>query len=503
MIHRNISFLIVFSACLVLTLYSLRAGTAVLPCLIIAILAGGAGISLFGFHHPPAKRAGFFLIAAALGFFSGFFLSSRIDAERGAGYTGIRLSRVRYISGYIEKDSVARKDGGYIHYIGLVSVRSADIIADARGAVMLVSPFGKKRYTGEKISAATTLSVFDGSDESDIHFIASAREDNIKADGFTFPVWEIRYSIIRMLEESIGTMGYPASSLFEALFLGVREHLPDTLHEGFEKTGTLHILALSGLHVGIIYLFITLLLFPLPFHRVKIIAGFFLVCFYLFIVGPRPSLLRAGIMLIVFGTGYLVMREREPLNLLAIAAAVILFIDPLAAFSLSFQLSFSAMLGIIILGRPLARFLAPWLPRFIGFPLALSIGAQTATAPIIMASFGIIYPAGILVTLLIVPLVTVFLWTGIIFMILVRIPVSFIGWTVQYLLSFLYRLIFLVNDFFSAIPGISVQLENSFIVFFLLVLLIFLWPLSSIARIIGKKDAGFEINAKAAAGGVR
>jgi ComEC/Rec2-related protein len=494
MIHRKISFFMVHSICLLLTLYTVQSDIMFHLCIIIAIITGGAGVSLFGLSRLTLKRTGFFLIAIMIGIFSGFSLSARIELEKRSGYTGIELSQVEEFSGVMAKDSVARQDDGYIHYIDLNSVSSFDVDADAQGTVMLISSTGEKHYTGEIISVKATLSSFHGDGKPVIHFISSIKKDNIKGKGFSSFLWRMRYSIHRIFEGHIQSMGYPASSLFEALFLGVRENLPEEMYDGFEKTGTLHILALSGLHVGIIYLLITLILLPLPWKKIKIITGFILVFFYLFIVGPRPSLLRASIMLIVFGTGYLFMREREPLNLLSIAACIILFFDPSAAFSLSFQLSFLAMLGIFIIGQPCALFLRPWLPRFVCFTLGFSIGAQIGTAPVIIMSFGFIYPVGILITLLVIPLVTLFLWTGIIFMILCNIPLLYITLVGRHLLMFLYRFIFLINNFFMGVPGLYIEWENWYLIFFILLFLMFLLFPPFIVSRIKKKITPFRGN---------
>jgi competence protein ComEC len=98
--------------------------------------------------------------------------------------------------------------------------------------------------------------------------------------------------------------------------------------------------------------------------------------------------------------------------LLALAAAVVLLANPRSAAELSFQLSFLALLGIALLGPILYRLFTPPLPRFLGSALSISVGAQAATAPLLLSCFGAAYPAGVLAALPLIPMVTAFLWGG-------------------------------------------------------------------------------------------
>ncbi|MBN2439880.1 MAG: ComEC/Rec2 family competence protein [Spirochaetales bacterium] len=490
MIIRNISFFVIFSLALVFTLYvaDIRGISMFLVCL--AVISAGSGVTFLAPDFTiKLKQRGFLFIAFAIGVSFGFSLSARMHLQTMKVFTGIELTKVTSFTGVCIKDSVPGAKNGFIHYLELTSVSSSilDASANARGIVMVLSENGRPFHTGEMITVNRSCTPADF--RPDINFICRAKEHEMRQTGYSWCVFRARKDILLGLMAIIKKMGFPASTLFEALFLGKRENLPAPLYQGFEQTGTLHILALSGLHVGIIYSFLSILLFLLPGKWLKYMAGSIVVLFYLFLVGPRPSLLRASVMLMIFGLGFLLSLEREPLNLLAISAFIILMIDPFSAFSLSFQLSFLALAGIFIMGRPIAALIRPYLPSFVALPLAFSFGAQIMTAPIALASFGIIYPAGIIVTLLLLPVITVFLIGGIIFLFLFALPVPFLQELGRLFFSFLYRVIFIVTSAFKSIPGISFEWKWWYILFFLIVLFPFLFTIRFIKNKINKRLA--------------
>ncbi len=159
---------------------------------------------------------------------------------------------------------------------------------------------------------------------------------------------------------------------------------------------------------------VSLLLRPLRSRLAVFLAGAVLLGCYLFVAGPLPALARAVVMLVVGGAARLADRDDEPLNLLALSGIVIVAVDPFAAATLSFQLSYLALAGMLTLGPALARSLHGRVPRPVAAALGASVGAQLATLPVVLLSFGAWYPSGILAALLLVPLVTVLpvAWTG-------------------------------------------------------------------------------------------
>jgi competence protein ComEC len=120
---------------------------------------------------------------------------------------------------------------------------------------------------------------------------------------------------------------------------------------------------------------------------------------------------------------------------------------------LSFELSFLALFGILTIGNRVARYVSTYVPPFICLPISCSVGAQIATAALIIYHFGVIYPIGMVSSLILAPLVTVFMWSGIVCFIL---PISAIVQWAGIWLDGIYRVIVLVAGTFSGFSGIAI-----------------------------------------------
>jgi competence protein ComEC len=337
------------------------------------------------------------------------------------------------------------------------AVTGSGIATEAR-ADALVFLHGDWRFAaGEAISIRSGLEEFASTGRE--RYVADAERKDIRRTGFSSPLWQLRARIRDGFHRAIAGIGYPASALLEALLIGAREDVPADLREGFRATGSLHVLALSGLHAGIIFAFVSLLLRPLRHRFVVFLAGSALLAGYLFVAGLMPSLVRAVVMLTVGGAARLADRDDEPLNLLAISGIVILVADPFAAATLSFQLSFLALAGILSLGPIFSRPLEGRVPRLLAAPLAASAGAQVATLPVVLLSFGAWYPTGIVAALLLVPLVTVFLWLGLAWLVLFPLAGRLVGAWAAGTFDAIYRTISGVTGILARVPGIAVAVE--------------------------------------------
>lgn len=453
MISKNLSFPLFICIGLVIVLgFSRNSEGPPLLVPLLFFLGAIPGFILFKTYHLSLKRGGFYLIGAALGAWLGVGLYFfHLPGNQSFGY-----SDALGFKGTVIKESSPYKTGGFIHYISLTEVEKKNFVTEAAGEVMVFVSSGEKLFTGRNIRVKAMIK-----DDSLRGLSAFCREDQIVREDFSHVIWEFRYFSLSSIEGVIASMGYPAGGLFKALFLGDREGLPEELYENFQKTGSLHLLALSGLHVGILYLFILGLLFFVRDKRVKFGVVSFVILGYLFFAGPGPSLLRASLMLIVFSLSEVLDREIRPLNIMALSAIIILFFDPEALFSLSFQLSYLALLGIFIIGNRLSEWLAPFIPSFLLKPIAFSVSAQIATAPLVLSSFGVLYPGGIIAALVLIPFVTAFLWGGILFLILsvFNLPLLY---PLSWLLHQIYVLLIFLTRWLKVIPGLALEWQGIF-----------------------------------------
>jgi len=128
------------------------------------------------------------------------------------------------------------------------------------------------------------------------------------------------------------------ASIMKAMILGDRTALPRNIKMLFERTGTIHVLAISGLHVGIIAGLCLLLLNLIPVRREwRYLCACVLLVGYCFLTGGRPSAIRATIMIIVVLMSYVVEKESDIFNTMSLAALLILLFNPLFIFGIEFQ----------------------------------------------------------------------------------------------------------------------------------------------------------------------
>jgi competence protein ComEC len=214
------------------------------------------------------------------------------------------------------------------------------------------------------------------------------------------------------LDAAVDGLG-PAAWLARALLLGDRAHTPGWAAELFRQSGTAHILALSGMHLGILVGLIVLLLGSVAGRRRATVAAVVPVGIYVALIGFRASLARAALMFGLAVAALVAGRRVEPGRILGASFVVLAVAAPRAVDGLSFQLSFAALAGILVFGRWLDRALLPWLPALIRRPLAASVGAQLATLPLVIMAFGVARPVGIPATLVMAPLAALFLWMAV------------------------------------------------------------------------------------------
>ncbi len=225
----------------------------------------------------------------------------------------------------------------------------------------------------------------------------------------------------------------PAVALARALLLGYRQDVPRAVYDAFARTGTLHILALSGLHVGILTLLVTVLLNAMGLPRTRWIL--FLVPFFVLYTvgtGAAASTVRAAVMACVFYSAYALRRQPDPPSALALAALVILLADPYQLFDVGFILSFTVVGGLLLLCPVInARLFRPsreavyrdpetawWtderdaLKVMVSGLFTVSLAAWLASLPLIAGIFNLISPVALVVNIMLAPLAFVILLTS-------------------------------------------------------------------------------------------
>ena len=245
--------------------------------------------------------------------------------------------------------------------------------------------------------------------------------------------YKIRHRASRTL--CVGMESFPEQTqLLQALLLGYREALSPAFYQQVAHTGTLHIFAISGLHVGVLaaILVAALKMIGIP----KTIWGVFLIpilLFYVVSTGMKPSALRAFTMATVYFSAPLFGRRPDSVSAIALAAIILLAIDPLQITNPGFLLSFTVVSGIVMVhgyamrrltgfsrpswAIPLAQLSGPRplvaLVRFVGLLALTSVAAWLFSAPLTARFFNTLSPVALAGNLAVIPLTFLIVLTGV------------------------------------------------------------------------------------------
>lgn len=244
-----------------------------------------------------------------------------------------------------------------------------------------------------------------------------------KAAGMRRVIEKVRAALRRGLE--IGVRDCPEHRIILAMILGYRERMDDELTMPFRLTNTIHILAISGLHVGFFYLVVRGVLAALRVPtRYGSLLAVPLIAAYAAVTGAAIPVLRACVMFTALLAAPFVSRERDALNALGVAALELLVVNPLHLFETGFQLSFAAVLAILLISPGLISLMhhawpcgplpgqllitgrqrAGW--RFGKCAVQLlgtSLAAWIGLAPLVASSFNLVSLFGVAANALVIP----------------------------------------------------------------------------------------------------
>ncbi len=231
-----------------------------------------------------------------------------------------------------------------------------------------------------------------------------------------------------------------------ALLLGEDSHLDADIRDVYARAGAMHILCVSGLHVGVIFLVLNFLFAFLK--RVR--AGKFLLpvllmaCIwsYALITGLASPVVRASCMISFFILGNALGRHKNVYNTLSASALLMLFLDPYALFSAGFQLSYAAVLGIISLQKSIENlfFFRYKFISSIWSITSVSIAAQLGTLPVVLYYFQQFPLYSLLTNLIVIPLSSLIIYSGIL---LFMMPVFTVAAEVA---TYLFKLLISIMD---------------------------------------------------------
>lgn len=343
----------------------------------------------------------------ALSAMMGLQLAQQIERVSSDEFWDVDAKRTVVITAHGKKASqyVVRDATGHSSSSALLTIRDVDSLR--RGDLL------QSQVTYKRPSAAVIDGLFDYEQflrRRGISHTAYARSTEVTL---------IEQSDVTMLQSLRSTMAdqierlYPReeqAAIVSAFLLGDRSALAEDTQESFRRTGAMHILAVSGLHVGAIaVLMMWLSSRLLPGDRYRHVRGLMTICvivLFMALTGFSASVSRSGLMFCIYIlSGLAYGRRRSGINSLCLAAVILLLIEPYTLYDVGFQYSFAAVLGILLF-MPWMKDLWPGgspVVKFLKGTIMMSIAAQVLIVPLSLLYFGEVSTLGIISSVVAVP----------------------------------------------------------------------------------------------------
>lgn len=417
------------------------------------------------FHAEDMRVPGIWVLIFGMG----GLLMYHADARKVSGYYGQQLDDSCRLMVYLSDEPVARART-YKVTAAVIGVVSNTIWRSARGQLLLYlakdSCSGRLGY-GDRLLLVNRIEPVRSSGHpggfdyaaysarKGVFFQAYLRRGDwaiVKGGiGSRYMEWLIRgrRHCITVLRQYIGPGA--AAGLAEALLIGYREDLDTDLVKAYSHTGIMHIIAISGMHLALLYGALLWLMRWWPKHRgagvCKTVFMLILLWGFALLTGAAASVLRAAVMFsfVTIGT-FLMSREGNTVNMLAASAFLLLCYDPYLLADAGFQLSYLAVLSILLLYRPIYGLLrCPnwWLDK-LWDATALTLAAQVFTLPLCLYYFHQLPHLFLPANLVAVPVSTLVLYGEILLLCLSgwETAAQIVGYSIRWLLTVLNDIIF-------------------------------------------------------------
>ncbi len=299
----------------------------------------------------------------------------------------------------------------------------------------------------------------------------------ISSQNFSFS--RFRQEFVEKVRKKLISLGFHMRDLeyLMAIGLGDKSQFDKKLKEAYQHLGLSHILAVSGLHVGIVWMIIFSIIQRIPIVNrlfLKYTLSILTLWFYVILSGAGPSVLRAGLMLSLYAFGKLLNRDSHNLNVIFAAAFLLLFFDSNLLYDLGFQLSFTAVISICWLMPYFSTFLRGqhFILRRVSELCLVSLVATLATSPITLSKFGLISNVFLLSNLIFLPAVAFELYSFIA-LLLVSGSELLMSWLAKCLGIYLeYKHQLLIS--FASIEHVSSRIKINDMAFIYMIYLLFI-----------------------------
>lgn len=341
-------------------------------------------------------------------------------------YCGLPLEHIRQATIVLTARS-GKTAKGYYRFQGKLKKVSGSFAmgASARGVLTVVSDI-------EYIPGAMVLAPVTGAELAKGIVFLKKKDTRILKDANQYAT--VQHAVRTSIEAAIEQAAGKAAPLVKALLAGYRGDLENTSIKIFTDAGCAHILALSGQHVAVIVLLLGTVIRFVFGKRFEFGISAVALAFFAWITGASPSVVRAVLQFVLAGLFVWMGRPQKSIVVLSYTVLIAVWLFPESPFSLSFQLSYLAVTGIIVLCETMIFMFRRWIPYFAAKALAPGIAALGGTWLVGITVFGKINILSPLTSALVSPLITLLIVAGIVGSILVSI-MPFAGVATRFLLE--------------------------------------------------------------------
>jgi competence protein ComEC len=430
------------------------------------------------------RRVCLFSIYLSLFFFSLIYTALCLDFSRLEKFENERVG----LTGVVISDpDIGKWQTNLIVEAEKLELSDGKIIQPVASRVFVKIGFSKKDiFYGEKYKFSGILRI-----PPDGEFKRYLQRNKISATMNVYSRKKIQYigegkanpflkAAFKLKEKLIGAIEHYVPPNYSPLLIGMmfeRGAVPFQIREMFAQVGVVHVLAISGLHVGIMSgIFLLMFRFLRVPRRISYSIAFVLVTVYALITGLGVPVVRAALMLNLFFLGYIIRRRTNIFITLTFASLLILLWNPYYLFDIGFQLSFITVLCIVLITPKLEK---PFRKKVI-LPIKIflvSIAAWLGSLPLVAYYFGYISWIGPFSNLFVIPLVTLILACGfilLIFALAAPFACYFLGSALKILLMSLLRIVEIVSSLPFVYSEVTVfPLEMVFAYYSILLLFIY------------------------------
>lgn len=406
-VNVRLPVLIALSLCcgialgIVLYFYNLSAGWIALSVIPAAII-----FTIWYFKKKKIVKPSVFVLLPLILFIGGA-LNSFYSLQRFA-HTEVESAHNYEVCGTVIEKGIT-ENGEYI-IINNITIDGNEI--DGKAYVYLSSTYGELCDVGYGVEFYSSLQKVEPFQYGELNSYA---DENIKYRASVFSGLQSTYgySFLGSIRANIGNALFnnlheESAAISYAMLTGNTKLAESESIQSFRYGGVAHIFAVSGLHIGIVFAIVSYILNKLKINKyISAIICITCLLFYTAVCGFSLSAMRATIMCAVSTISKLAVERYDGLNSVAVAVIIILSFSPLSLLSVGFQLSVGAVCGIFSLSKYIAKGLRRIkIPNLIRLAIGISIGAQLGTMPILLANFGYISGAGLLLNLLVLPILS-------------------------------------------------------------------------------------------------